>query len=480
MKTDRLHASCAAALLVGMAALSAGCARSPLAGDWRIQPARSSDVDEPLDEARALNTARPASVVLPETLTLPEAVAIALVHHPQLRSFSAARRAREAEMLQANARPNPEIEFGVEEALGTGARRGFDSAEWSLRIAQLFENNDKRMRRADLAEHEALAAEVAYRAGRMAVAAGVARAYVETLAAEALVEVEREHLALSERILATIQRRIDAGDITPTDRYLAAVEVARAKSAVDRAERLVELHRRQFVFSMGVRAEAAPAVTGDLEAVHAPMDLASLERAVMATPDVERWTREILRRRAAVELARASAVPDITAGIGLSYFREDDDVAFSLGVSFPLMIFDRSEGAIEARRWEMREARAEREATVLTLIATAARLHGVIDLARREARDIERDILPVAEQALADLETAYRAGQIGLLSVLDAQRTLTEIRRELVDARGRYHAGAAELDGLLGRVPGATTDAASSDEPRLQPSLTTLKLETSS
>src|SRR5262245_47381643 len=55
-----------------------------------------------------------------DVLRLPQALALALLHNPELRAFAWDIRAAEARTLQAGLRPNPELGLEVENVTGTG------------------------------------------------------------------------------------------------------------------------------------------------------------------------------------------------------------------------------------------------------------------------------------------------------------------------------------------------------------------------
>jgi len=59
-------------------------------------------------------------------------------------------------------------------------------------------------------------------------------------------------------------------------------------------------------------------------------------------------------------------------------------------------------------------------------------------------------VLPVAQAALAQTRAAYGQGLLRSIDVLDAQRTLFELRADRVRALAAYHTAAAEVERLTG------------------------------
>ena len=60
-------------------------------------------------------------------ITLQKAIALALIHNPELAVFSLETRAREARALQAGLLPNPNVQITVEDVAGSGAFKRIQS-----------------------------------------------------------------------------------------------------------------------------------------------------------------------------------------------------------------------------------------------------------------------------------------------------------------------------------------------------------------
>jgi outer membrane protein TolC len=68
--------------------------------------------------------------------------------------------------------------------------------------------------------------------------------------------------------------------------------------------------------------------------------------------------------------------------------------------------------------------------------------------AHEEAKSVERDLLPAAEQTLAETEEGYERGRFMLLSVLESRSTLFAIREIYLDALSRYASARAQIEAL--------------------------------
>ncbi len=170
----------------------------------------------------------------------------------------------------------------------------------------------------------------------------------------------------------------------------------------------------------------------------------------------------------AVELAKKDARPGFTASVGVTNVGRRDDAALlpvaddgrnsvtvSFGMSLPLW------GA----KYRARVVQADAELRARTRSRAAARnamemeVHEAV--VRLETLDRQIDLLdtvliPQTEEALRATETAYETGELGVLDLLDGERTLIDVR----SMRARYLAdiliALTALERAIGtRVPGS-------------------------
>ena len=72
------------------------------------------------------------------------------------------------------------------------------------------------------------------------------------------------------------------------------------------------------------------------------------------------------------------------------------------------------------------------------------------EVSREQVQIIEEGLLEEARRALRGAEVAYRSGERGILEYLDSQRTLRDIRLDLVRARGEMERAGVEIERLAG------------------------------
>jgi cobalt-zinc-cadmium efflux system outer membrane protein len=175
--------------------------------------------------------------------------------------------------------------------------------------------------------------------------------------------------------------------------------------------------------------------------------LASL---LVQNPDVARWETEEKQRGARLALERANAIPDLTLFAGGRNLQESGDNAFVAGLSIPLPFFDRNQGGVAAARAARSKARQASRAARNQAVASLAASYRDLSAAFVEARALREQILPAAEQSFEAASFGYREGKFGFLEVLDAQRTLFEVRGQYIEALAAYHQARVEVERLTG------------------------------
>jgi cobalt-zinc-cadmium efflux system outer membrane protein len=121
-----------------------------------------------------------------------------------------------------------------------------------------------------------------------------------------------------------------------------------------------------------------------------------------------------------------------------------------MGVSFPLFNRRRAEPLIAEAEALRGQVDAERNAA---LIQARTRLYGLYEELRqaiRETETLQRDVMPLLEEALKATKYAYERGRYGYLELVDAQRAFLDARRAAIDSAVDAQALLAEIERLTG------------------------------
>jgi len=127
-------------------------------------------------------------------------------------------------------------------------------------------------------------------------------------------------------------------------------------------------------------------------------------------------------------LAHAEAVP--TPSLQLQGFGTTDPqgIAVTIGVAVPLPIFDRNQGAVARARAHERATELEHRATTTELTAELARAVERARARRAAVAQFQADAIARLPKVRTMAEASYRAGQGGIVELLDALDAITEAR----------------------------------------------------
>ena len=382
-------------------------------------------------------------------LTLRAALAAALLNSPALAVFSWEMRAREGRALQAGLRQNPQAELKIEEFGGSGDHTAFDEAEATLLLGQLFELGGKRTKRQRVATLERDLAAWDYETRRLDVLTTVAKVFVATLAAQEQVRLAQEQVQIAEEAVRTIAGQVKTGAVSPVEKTRAQMVLASSQVELTQRKREQATTRLRLAATWGSTEVTFLSVTGNLETVSPPPSADNLLPRLAHNPDVARWRIEKEQRQARLDLEKARQTPNVEMGAGVRYFSADDTAALIFETRLPLMLFDSNQGGVQEAAARLAKANAEeRAAEVQSRTALAAAQQSLFS-AFEEVSSLRNTILPQARAAFEEVGQAYLRGLFRYLDVLDAQRTLFELRRQYIEALASYHTAVADVERLI-------------------------------
>lgn len=394
----------------------------------------------------------PAQQVRPiasEPMTLDQAVQKSVAANPTLRAAALDVAIAAGVRRQAGLFPNPEVSY-VREGKQRGARTR------TVQLSQVLELGGKRSARINLAERERSLASSSLDVARIDLRADVTAAYFDALAAQERVQLAQASLDVASKGATAAEKRVAAGRVSPVEQDRAGVALAssRLEAAQAQSELTVAMHTLAAYWGETgpvIQTLAVPAL--DLAPTPA---LAELERRLAGSPQLRRARLQVEREEAQVDVDRAQRMPDVTLIVGST---RDDEIGHSqtvLGLAVPLPLFNRNQGSLQASLGRADKARAELEAEQLRLHRDLANAHQRAQLSRERVRTMHEEILPSAQRVFDSTVTGFEAGKFAFLDVLDAQRTLLQIRTQYIQALYDRYSALAELGRYIDVGTGAT------------------------
>lgn len=398
-------------------------------------------------------------------LTLADALALALTRNPDLAGAAWNVQAGGARVTQAGLFPNPQAGLTVEDFAGTGARSGVRQAETTLRLGQPIELGGKRSARVNEALRDRDLTVWDYEQLRLDVVSATTSAFIVVLGAQERVTLADQTVQLGEESVTSVGRLVTAGREPSAEATRAELALAAARIDRAQAQRDLDTARQSLAALWGAAPEFGRA-EGRLHEPEALPLLDDLSPLLSRNPDVTRWASELAQRQAAVELAEANAIPNLTVEAGYRRYEDSDGSGFVFGASVPLPILNRNQGAIAEARHQLAAAKEAQRAAEVRARTALTQAFTELAAAHREVTALRQTILPAATRAFESINAGYIEGRYRYLDVLDAQRTLIANRERLVRALTEHRQALVRIERLTGGLLEHDSAAPNTGDPR--------------
>jgi cobalt-zinc-cadmium efflux system outer membrane protein len=398
----------------------------------------------------------------PEPRTLEEFVALAERSHPRLRAALAAVEAARGKAVQARLYPNPMLAGSSPQIAGA-------SSQWNGYVTQDVVTAGKLKLAQQAALRDVQRSEYELIRARFDVLREVRQSFYALLVSQRRMEIYRQLLDIAKRSYEIGRQLADAGEGTKADVLFWSIERDRADVRLLNAAVYIETGRRQLATAIGLpRADVGP-IDGDLFRRLPHFDLKQLqEAAVQRNARPRAAEAAVAGSQWALERAAVEPIPNVNVMAGYQRqvdFPPEDQGLVQVMVEVPL--FDRNQGNIRAARADIAAARADLRVTEIDLATQAAAAIAAYRTAQRMVDWYEQFILPKARETVQLTQQLYARGEVTFLSLLQAQRILTETELAYVEAQAdRWNAAVTIADLLqLERFPIAADAPATTPAP---------------
>ena len=408
-----------------------------------------------LSASPAQRTAAP----VPSLLSLEEAKRIAFQQNWDLLAAHSDIDIAHAQRLASREFPNPTLSIGTTKvnsdhnpqstlAGNTLWHRNYDTV---AAISQLLEIGGKRSHRQESALAGIKAAESRFRDGRRVLEEAVATAYVTVLLSDENVKILRQSAISLRREADIAQRRLGAGDISQAEKT--QIEIAAERLELDANSAATNATQSRIFVEVLLGAGqpgGAWAPADDLGVLLAESQLPDLHRiAPGVRPDIEAADALLEKATADWRLQKSIRIPDPTFSLQYEHEPPDQPNTIGLTLSFPLPLWNRNRGGIQAASAsrDQAEGNAQRVRAAAAAQSAVARA-SYLDALQKWSR--YRDQLqPKSAQVRETVVFAYEKGGASLLDLLSAERNDNDIRLATAQAMADTAAKAATLKSVL-------------------------------
>jgi len=390
-----------------------------------------------------------AQTVAADALTEVEAIRRGLEREALRIVFEGQEAVARADAIAIGVWPNPTAGYAHENTSGT-----LGSSEEYAWVTQRFDLSGRRGLRVAAAEKRVHAASSAAAAQRLDMAAEIRLRFFSVLYHQHRLAALDRWASEVQESAAVVAKRQAAGDVAGYDRQRIGIEADAAAARTSHETAALALARERLAAVTGLDNAAARQdlrVIGGLVPETSLPAVETLLDALETRPNIQAL---LARSDAAGDESRAAArwwIPEVLLGAGMKSVETDGDrsTGFTAIGEVPLPLFDRgqlSRGRAQAdlmiARGELELERAKAEGEIRGLYAQASKLAA----AAHAASAATANSTQLAKTAAA----GYRGGELSIIELLDAQRSVTEADLRVVDLAWAARVARVELDRITG------------------------------
>jgi outer membrane protein, heavy metal efflux system len=396
---------------------------TPPAAHWTIAPFL---VCAALWSADAAGQARPS---LPSPLGLGDVIRMAGERRDELQAARARIRAGEARPAIVSALEDPMLSPSLDHLpfmLG--------GADVSVTIEQRFPLSPlRRHRRASaLADIDRLRADAGRTALDVSLEAG--RSFLMLQERRRTAELIDEQVAFARDVVSAANARYASGTAPQSDVLRAEVEVARLEALARALVGEIRSAEAMVNTSLALDADLPVPPLVSLTLTQPVPSWAAIRAALTSRPELAAGRAEIARADAEVEVMQDMFRPMATIRTGPSYTMTDGRGWMAMvGISLPIWRGKLRAGVAEAQAMR---AMSEADLKAMTRMIEGDAGVAVSQLQAAQARQfaLTSDVLPRARMAIEPAVAGYAAGQLPLVSVIEAVQALWLVQADLIAA----------------------------------------------
>jgi outer membrane protein, heavy metal efflux system len=380
----------------------------------------------------------------PPHLTLEQAQRLAATRNPALSSAQHEVDATSGGLQQAGAWRNPELTATVE-----GMRSATRTTTATVGIP--LELGAKRSARITAAERARDVASAQLADAKAKVRAQVTERYFALAVAQDRVHLASDSATLAGKASDVVGKRVEAGKVSPVEATRAKVDAANAQLELAQARAELQMARQALSALWGDLQPGFDEVEGASASVPSRPPLADLIGDIDSAPALRASRLEIDSRKALVDVERSKAAPDVVLSVGAKRDNESGLTQAVVGISVPLPLFDRNQGAVREASKRADKARDEYEAARIQWVADLNQATTQLSTAQAALSLLRDSVLPAAQQAYDASTKGFEAGKFGFLDVIDAQRSLLQARSRYLNTLAAAYQASTTIDRLVGR-----------------------------
>ncbi len=341
---------------------------------------------------------------------------------------------------------NPEISVeweGIPEGEGLdkfGSRKIAFSQEAEFPLNMYWRNR--------LANRNVQISEKHFDESRLELRAEVIRGYYDYLAARDGLVLARERVELARQFVDKVEIRRRVGEAPAIEAVRAGVELAQAQNQLQEKQSALKAAAARLNSTLGHTAQSGLIVADSLR--YQPVDVSLQEVRQHARNNHPLLLESQLWVDAAGisrNLAWGSLLPDFKVSLFRQNIGGDPDFyGAEIGLQIPLWFVFRQRGEIQQAGATLAIQKNLHSAERLKLLTEIDEAYAHFHAAKKQLENFRATLLQQADEVYRIALRSYEQGEVGYLQLLEAQKTLIEVRQSYIDALARYYTALAALE----------------------------------
>jgi outer membrane protein len=400
--------------------------------------------------------------------SLSDALVKAYHSNPQLNAERARQRGTDENVPQALAGYRPQVVASlgaglqaVRNLLPDNTVQGATLRPWTIgvTVTQVLFNGFKTASSVRVAEFQVQSGREALRNVGQGVLLDAVTAYMNVIANEALLQAQQTNVAVLREILGTTRKRLDAGDVTPTDVAQADARLSRGLADLNAADVALAVSKATYTQIIGdAPSHLLPASPVDRLSPGGLQE--ATEVAGKEHPAVVAAGFDVDVAQTTIKVAESSLLPTVTAQANVSRSKDSDSTLSTFGTDqasiigqINVPIYDGGTAASQTRqakeltsqsRLVLEQVRNQARTAVASAWVTNEGTKVALTAAESEVR--------AADVALQGVRREAQGGQRTTIDVLNAQQDLTNARSRQIQAQHDRVIASYTLLSAVGRL----------------------------
>jgi outer membrane protein, heavy metal efflux system len=390
-------------------------------------------------------------------LLLSQAVEEALKNNPEIHASKSKLQSVRARAGQSTYLEDPEVNLEAWAVPLNQPTRIRSANPIVLGLRQKVPFFGKRGLKGEIAQSEVRMAEEELRAKEVEVIAKVKNAYAEYFLASKNVEISQGHLELIRQMSLSAENLYKVGKAPQQDIIKALLEQTDLLNKLNSAERDLGTVKARLNTLLGRHPVTTLALAEEPKLVSMFVKAEEMEkRALEWKPELRASEQDIRKSDKAIELARRNQkYPDFM--LGLQYWVAPDQrpkhmytPMVSLTIPFSPWTKGKHDYEVEEALAEHQAARSQHDAMKNAALFEVRELFLKARAAEKSVTFYKDGLLPQAEQSFGAAVSGYQTGQVNFMTLLEAQRTIRDVRLGFYRALVEHEHSVVDLEKAAG------------------------------